>query len=56
MLGRLTIAGVLITRADRTLVSKQIESEVEPTLDLWFTSGLYQDQSNSAKLTHAELR
>jgi chromosome partitioning protein len=26
--GRLTIAGVLITRADRTLVSKQIESEV----------------------------
>ena len=26
--GPLTIAGVLITRADRTLVSKQIESEV----------------------------
>ena len=26
--GPLTIAGVLVTRADRTLVSKQIESEV----------------------------
>jgi chromosome partitioning protein len=36
--GPLTIAGVLITRADRTLVSKQIESEVRA----YFGSSVYE--------------
>ena len=37
--GPLTIAGVLITRADRTLVSKQIESEVRAYFGRWSTTG-----------------
>ena len=37
--GPLTIAGVLITRADRTLVSKQIEAEVRAYFGPWSTGG-----------------
>ena len=37
--GPLTIAGVLVTRADRTLGSKQIESEVRAYSATWSTTG-----------------
>ena len=37
--GPLTISGVLVTRADRTLVSKQVEAEVRAYFGTWCTSG-----------------
>ena len=53
--GPLTVAGVLITRADRTWYPSKSSPKCEPTSDPWFTNELCRDQSSSAKLTRAEL-